>query len=82
MMLRIAIARPSVPTRNAPESRGISHEALPMHAGIRTEREIRIAPDKKSPPTSLPSREDAPIVNPSRARVIAIGANRLLNCVT
>ena len=72
-------ARVIAPTRRAPESRGISQEDLPIHAGTNTDSEMRMAVERKSPSTSLPSREEATIVKPSSARVIATGATRLLN---
>ena len=77
-----AAARVIEETRNAPEPRGTSNEDLPMEAGIRTDSEIIIEAERKSPSTSLPSKEEAAIVKPRSAIVITKGATRLLNWAT
>ena len=81
-MLMIAMEIVSEATRKAPEPVGINQEVRPMQAGSKTEVEIIMIPEKNSLSTSLPSREEAVIVNTSRAKVIATGVIRLLNWAT
>ena len=81
-MLMITMEIVSEATLKAPEPVGTNQEVRPMQAGSKTEVEIIIIPKKNSLSTSLPSREEAVIVNTSRARVIATGVIRLLNWAT